>query len=174
MEKKESKNLRYWIAPLLAGGCLGFGYGITQRILILQSNAKTMNIGMSQEKNRLPGKTINQLNLSQQIKLIEQRKFSKSPANPELSKATLKEVKQNLTRVKRNNSTKKLSKIKDEMQRITVETIKPKSTQVETAKILNPKNRINPSLPSHPISSKKYGIFSTESFQKIVEILKTN
>ncbi|MFL0781325.1 MAG: hypothetical protein AB8E74_05030 [Prochlorococcus sp.] len=38
LEKQPRQRPRFWLGPLVAGGCFALGYGITQRIVILQSS----------------------------------------------------------------------------------------------------------------------------------------
>ncbi|HJN33827.1 MAG TPA: hypothetical protein QF700_06915 [Prochlorococcus sp.] len=37
-EQKNRKRPRFWLGPLLVGGCFALGYGMTQRIMILRGN----------------------------------------------------------------------------------------------------------------------------------------
>lgn len=35
-EGEQAKRPRFWVGPLVAGGCFALGYGITQRIIVMQ------------------------------------------------------------------------------------------------------------------------------------------
>ncbi|WP_236070400.1 MULTISPECIES: hypothetical protein [Prochlorococcus] len=37
-EQKNRKRPRFWLGPLLVGGCFALGYGMTQRIMVLRGN----------------------------------------------------------------------------------------------------------------------------------------
>jgi len=37
-EQKNRKRPRFWLGPLLVGGCFALGYGMTQRVMILRGN----------------------------------------------------------------------------------------------------------------------------------------
>ncbi|ABM79499.1 Proline-rich region [Prochlorococcus marinus str. MIT 9303] len=39
-EQKNRKRPRFWLGPLLVGGCFALGYGMTQRIMILRGNTQ--------------------------------------------------------------------------------------------------------------------------------------
>ena len=39
-EQKNRKRPRFWLGPLLVGGCFALGYGMTQRIIILRGNTQ--------------------------------------------------------------------------------------------------------------------------------------
>ena len=39
-EQKNRKRPRFWLGPLLVGGCFALSYGMTQRIMILRGNTQ--------------------------------------------------------------------------------------------------------------------------------------
>ncbi len=60
-ERKLKKPSGYWLAPLVAGGCLATGYGVTQRLLILHNNWKEPTIELFQYQQPFPGSSLRSL-----------------------------------------------------------------------------------------------------------------
>ena len=59
-EKKPRRRPRFWVGPLVAGSCFALGYGITQRVVLLQagnSNVKHQTF----TAQRFPGESLESL-----------------------------------------------------------------------------------------------------------------
>ena len=62
-QAKRSRRPRFWVAPLLVGSCFSLGFGITQRVAMLQSNARTAEPETFAAKD-FPGRSLNSLRQS--------------------------------------------------------------------------------------------------------------
>ena len=68
-----SQRSSFWLGPFLIGGCLALGYGLTNRLLILQGNWEQPSNDPFQEEKNFPGIQINAMR-----KLEKSTSFSSS------------------------------------------------------------------------------------------------
>ena len=57
----KKRRPRFWIGPLLAGGCLAIGHNFTERILILKGGWDNTEIELFSDQRPFPGKRLKAL-----------------------------------------------------------------------------------------------------------------
>ena len=59
-DQQRSKRPRFWVGPLLAGACFALGYGITQRVVLMQQRSEKPQQATFRQ-NSFPGETLDGL-----------------------------------------------------------------------------------------------------------------
>ena len=170
-DKQQNKNLRYWIAPLLAGAFLGLGYGITQRLLILKNNMQMPIIGSLKATKPFPGRRLKELKhlnkiakmenhkITQQSKTLSSRQESNQRSMIKIENETKLSPKKNLSEIK--------EKIQENFPEANLNTSQ-QSSRLES--IPNSEERNETKLNY----INQNAIFSNKNFLRIINTLETN
>ena len=76
--KKRRNQTPFWIGPFLAGGFVAIGYGVTQRIMIIHTNADNPAVKPFTGNKPFPGKALKDLKRHEAQKTTPTSQKSKS------------------------------------------------------------------------------------------------
>ena len=74
-------SAKFWLKPILLGGCLALGYGITHRVMTIQINIRGSSAGQFDKKD-FPGERLLDITVVEEdavltLMLLENRKATK-------------------------------------------------------------------------------------------------